>query len=177
MFGIARAAVCGLLIVAPGILPAATLTATFNADFASFGFAGAVAGETGFVIGFDDTLGSAAGVLEAVEFQSFAWVNNPFTLSSGEEFRTLLAVAPTISGVLSGFVVPSVTNPFSPSATNWIFREAPASSTGSIIAATAFNYSITLPPPPPVGAVPLPAGGILLLGALAGLAALRRRLS
>lgn len=180
MTGLARAAICGLLMMAPGIATAATLTATFGSDvnLSALGFQGAVAGQTAFTIDFDDTLGNAVGVLEGSEFGSFAWVNNPFTIAStGQQFRTLLGVAPTIAGLVAGFFPPAVTQPFSPSSMNWIFREAPGSSTGSSIAVSVFTYSITLPPPPPppVGAVPLPAGAFLLVGALAGIAALRRR--
>jgi hypothetical protein len=176
MLGPVRAAVFGLLISAPGMASAATLTATFSTDVSFFGFEGGVAGDTAFVIDFDDSLGSIDGVLEGDEFLSFAWVNNPFTIvATGEEFRTLLAVAPSIPGAVSGFVVPYITNPFSLQNNFWVFRQAPNTSTGSAIAATSFTYAVTLPPS--VSPVPLPAAGILLVGALGGLAAVRRRRS
>ena len=171
-------------MIAPGIVSAATLTATFGRDVTFSGFVGGVAGETAFVIEFDDLLGSTAGILGANEFLSFVLVKNPFTLiSNGQEFRTLLANVLSIAGLIEGFTVPSTTNPFSPANVNWGFREAPASSTGSAIAATAFTYAFTPAPPPPTdptdpvnpSAVPLPAAGWMLLAGLGGLAALRRR--
>jgi len=183
LYGLVRAAVCGLLMIAPGTVSTATLTATCARDVSFAGFEGAVAGQTAFVIDFDDSLGSTTGVLEEVEFTSFAWVNNPFTRtiadpSFGEQFRTLLGNVPGIAGVSERFLIPHVTQPTSLQDVNWIFRQATASSTVSNIAVSAFTYSVTLPPPvDPVdpSVVPLPAAGWMPLAGVGGLAALRRR--
>lgn len=164
------AAVCGLMIMLPGILSAATLTATFNTNVTALGFDGSLAGETAFVIEFDDTEGTIAGVLEEDEFLSFAWVNNPFTIGVNE-FFTVLGVAPSIAGVVDGFAF----TPFSAQNNNWVFGQETGGPTGTSVAVGSFTYSTALPPPPPLPPVPLPAAGFLLIGALGGLAALRRR--
>jgi hypothetical protein len=174
MVNLLRSAICGLLVLMPGILPAATLTATFATDVAPFsGWVGASSGDTAFVIEFDDSLGGTIGVLEQEEFISFDWVTNPYTTASGDEARTFIGGIPTIPGLTEGWNPITAGAGPTPSTTFWRFQQAPNSSTSSVLSVNTFSYAIVLPPPP--SAVPLPAALPLLGAGLFGLLALRRR--
>jgi hypothetical protein len=163
------AAACGLLLALPDAAPAATLTAFFTDAPIIQGTAGP-SGSEAFRIIFDDALGSLSGVLEGSEFQSFAWVSNPY----GDGFRELLGNAPTIAGLIQVFRTPDFSG--AGVSTVWVFRQGIGSATAATTQTSVFTYQITgLTPPPPPPAVPLPATGVLLVGAVAGLGALRRR--
>ncbi|MGR3321777.1 MAG: VPLPA-CTERM sorting domain-containing protein [Pseudooceanicola sp.] len=170
MKNLLRAACFSLVTACPGVLTAATLTATFADDFNPNSFEGASGGTTAFEIDFDDTLGTMAGVLEGAEFLSFTWINNPFTFNGGD-FRELLGNAPTIAGIVEAFTTPDF--PGTPNPAVWVFRQAPGSGTNSVAGTDVFTYAIT--PDADPGVVPLPASLPILGAGLAGLFAIRRR--
>jgi hypothetical protein len=165
--------------VLAGAADAATLTAFYNdSDYTLNSVVigaepdplVAISGTAAFLITFDDTLGSATGVLEAGEFESFTWLNDPY---DGD--RNDLRVVPD-TAVSDYFRLDG--NPSAPANNFWVFGLTGDSGTTSIFQTTAFTYTFDAqiePPPPNPAAIPLPPAMALILVGLGGIAAVGRR--
>ena len=178
MKNVLSAAVAALVLMAGGA-SAATLTATYNGDFpgdtTGYGAGNGLNGQVAFVIEFDDSIGTQNGIFEfdrtgvnlANELTSFTWSNNPFYGGSqtmaDPGTRTRLWVAADVTGFSEGVGLP---NNF------WIFVNQ-TSATQSLVDRSRFSYSLSAGPT--TSAVPLPAGAVLLVSALAGIGLMRQR--
>lgn len=178
-----RAAVCGLLIMVPCVVSAATLTATWNTDTTGTTFASLNTGEA-FTIDFTDIVSTSpatlANVLDVFDAdQDGLYEINEITAFSGITYesgfglitRNAIRFVPTISGVSNG-TQSNVGN-------GWQFQSG---FTSSFFGINEFTYSLSrdIPDPGPgpgpgPSAVPLPAGAWLLLAGLGTLTLNARR--
>jgi hypothetical protein len=157
------------LTMSAGTASAATLTATFNGDFAGFPGFDQTDGTEAFVIEFDDSLGTNPNLLEPNEFMSFSWINSPY----GPDARELLVLVPGVAGFIADPFYTDTRDVPNFNVFHWIFQNA-GNRSGSTVSRDSFNYSLSVSSPG-ISTVPLPASVVLLLAGLGGLAAFGRR--
>jgi hypothetical protein len=179
MFKTLRAALCGLFLMSPCIVSAATLTATWNTDTTGTTFAALNSG-LAFTIDFTDIVSASPATLENVldvfdQDQDGVYEINEITAFSGITFDSVFApvtrgairFVPTISGVSNGTQ--------SAGGNVWHFQTG---FTTTLFGINEFTYSLSQinpDPDPGPSPVPLPAGAWLLLAGIGALTLKARR--